>query len=345
MRHLVIPGGTFCEAFPNGTHVEALHKDMLWLRCAPDGRFAWQDQPTGHIWEMVPGQFAQDRGVSFGINPVIYAPDLVINTGQVTGQGFRFWDGSRIWTGDETVQGVDLAEWTQLGDVRVGFSYKGARILINGRVLYEGNAKAVRFNRDGNSLAIAFWSDAGSQFIWLDRAEVETLPREDEESPVPDPLADTDLDRRILKTLQEVRAKYPNPIKDKLFETLGAILNETAWIRRQAGDPVWLESRPGEDNSAIQPKTGTFLAKDIIQTVEDGKRMGRDFLDATGIGVARPYLGKKDTALDAKAVLPVNPGGVTPDPDPPPAGELEARVAALETRLKNIEQWAREIAF
>ena len=181
-------------------------------------------------------------------------------------------------------------------------------------------------------------------------------PKEPPVSTEPDQ-APTDLDRAIAAALQVERDKYPKPLPlpttDEGRRMLGRIINDAAYAVRVARGlgklDVCLEGKD-DDNTAIQPVTGLRVAKDIIQTVENGVRCGRDFLAATGAGEASIVFGTKGFIPEGKesveAVPPAsvpNPPPVDPPPVEPPPSNLEARLTALEARVLALEKRPQDV--
>jgi len=113
----------------------------------------------------------------------------------------------------------------------------------------------------------------------------------------------------VFATLEAVCAKYPGPASD---ETLGKVLNETAWIHRL--ENYGLSEKTG-GRHIEHPELGP-IAEDILQ-LPDGTHW--DVLSAAGAGnPLRPNQGPSIVPNTPRRWLaPVNPGEVIIPPKPP----------------------------
>lgn len=204
---LSIPGGWYGEARPNGAYAVSLldgrvqtdsgvrvvpqpGDHVLYLRLAVDGqRFAGQAHSGAGSWEWDGQQWQLRANPAFGISGLIYdaSDTLVFAVPGVTGtQGFRYVeDGTgRLVTGDETYADASrrIWEYTTHGDVTIGQGLAGC-IAIRGEVrvtLRDGDCRFVRFNRDGNQLAVAMVDlpHQTTELLWLYVNELASFPAE-----------------------------------------------------------------------------------------------------------------------------------------------------------------------
>jgi hypothetical protein len=198
-----IPGGWYCDAIPGGAQValvgSALRTDrgliqpppgnqkLLFVRMARDGiRFAGQGHQDGLAW-LWSGSGWSSHGVAVGVNPVIFDKDdnLVPSGPKGQSQGWRYLadDGSLV-TGDSTYANAatGLYEYTTHADVTIGQGgdEEGCQALVAGRLvlLEPGVCRFIRFRRDGDHCAVAFYKTPGPQSVILrfTRAELDALP-------------------------------------------------------------------------------------------------------------------------------------------------------------------------
>jgi hypothetical protein len=219
-----------------------------------------------------------------------------------------------------------------------------------------------------NNIKVAFTNSAGQyteMLFALDRPKVNlespiiVQPPDPPKEPMSDPLDETDLDRTILGELNAQRGNYPNPLPMNQLErnkVLGEYLNSVVWSLNQKGfTNVYLEPKAGEldGNVAIQPFTNVTIANDIIQTVENGVKCGRDFLGSTGPGEpANPQLGDKGyatlpsiKAVDPKHnVPPIDDGDSNPTPPPiddgnanPPGLDLSELITFIQGTIASLQ--------
>lgn len=210
MRRHTIPNSWYPECWPDGTVMAARFDgqiqvgnavlppmpnagdSLLFPRGTQFGGFALAGQShhgTGN-WQWRDGSWTR-VGDSYGVNPVIFDAIGLLHQGapQFGSQGFRFCDANnRIWTGDETYADPSrrIGEWTQHGEITVGFSGYNIVILVGHqrKLIATGGSfgpNSVRFNRDGRALAIAYHNQAtlSSEFVWFDVGEIMSLPKED----------------------------------------------------------------------------------------------------------------------------------------------------------------------
>lgn len=221
IRRDVIAGGSYGEAFPDGSYYVLVGHDVvraggevvvnpfgadkpLYLRAHPSGQFAGQGHLSGRVIRYQNGQWIAE-GTTCGVNPVCFTPagQLIVNTDCAMGtQGIRWIDpNGTLHSGDATYNGIGttgVAEWTQLGNVVVGQSYvDGCTIRRVGdapRTLEPGHCTFVRFNRVGSQLAVALWKQLENCAVlfWLDEADIATLPLEPTTTPQPQPEPEPD---------------------------------------------------------------------------------------------------------------------------------------------------------
>lgn len=354
---VALPSGEFACLMP-GSHIQSHLGPILF---PPDGQNVLFLDATAVDGFKIAGQSQGGLGnvefdarwarwsvasaASHGVNPCLYDNAGILHhaTPAQGSQGYRFCDDqNRLWTGDETYHDParHLWEWTQLGDVTIGFSDAALVALYHGqrRVIARGasfGANSVRFKRQGDACALAYHDAASREttLLWFDVSELASLPLE-HETPPPEPVPGPGpitmkLPDHVYATLQQVRAKYPTPLVDKGAQ----LLNEVAWIHRAEG--FGLEQKDG-GNTCGCPGISVRMGCDILRT----RDRGWDVLsDAEGAG--EPQQADSGPADPARFVAPVNPSGQPdppPPPPPPPSGALEARVLELEKRLTALEK-------
>lgn len=220
---LTIPGAWYGEARPNGAYAVSLldgrvqtpdgvrgvpqpGEQVLYLRLAADGhRFAGQAHSGAGSWEWDGQQWQLRANPAFGISGLIYdsQDQLVFAVPGVTGtQGFRYvQDGTdHLVTGDETYADPTrrIWEYTTHGDITIGQGLAGCVALretdasVNGmrvldrRELRHGDCRFVRFNRDGDRLAVTMVDlpNQTTELLWFDASELDTFPAEADPTPV-----------------------------------------------------------------------------------------------------------------------------------------------------------------
>lgn len=336
-----LPSGS--PAFPAITTIDdrvpfAYHDGTtLWLRMLGQGQ-AYDYQGFGNSPCCFGGPwFAWQATPAYNVNRLDLRTGEVaenVRTGAPTGLSRILTDGNVVTVDEDrfSFPGATIPDYA--GDLVVGEGPNGGTAWKFGReggLLWKGlDCFTPKDAMSGNLVAISTHGPNVRCFVGTleqlrsaitpDPPKPEDPKPEDPkpEVPVSDPLVETDLDRLILGTLNEVRPKYPTPLptdRTEAAKTKGAILNEAAWLVSQKGFKVGLETKGG-DNVAIQPRTGITVGNDIIQTVENGVCCGRDFLGSTDPGeAATPGLGRKGLADISRFVPPIQP--VPPFVDPP----------------------------
>ncbi len=127
----------------------------------------------------------RDKGPSYGITPGAFGPTGLLYLAEPDHgvQGIRAItaDGQIIW-GDPTYYdpALQINEYTRLGDVTIGQGQEGGVIVVyqgQRKRLAEGLCYFVRFTRDGDRLAVAWWDGARTAFlVWLNVSEIAGLP-------------------------------------------------------------------------------------------------------------------------------------------------------------------------
>ena len=223
-RYERIDGGSYCENLPTGEFFSQRASDILThigpIPYESDDRPLYTRMTNVPIFQLA-GQSWGGRGtlhytgtwhtvprVPNGVNGVIFDLQgrlLIVEPGPgATSQGYRYIDqqtGEPVlgdWTYNDLhpfaiANGVKLGEWTKHGDVVAGqFGYYAAIQLGNEFYLFpDANGTPlrgctfVRFNREGNNLAVAFISGGASHLYWLTRDEITRLPRWTDDAPAP----------------------------------------------------------------------------------------------------------------------------------------------------------------
>jgi hypothetical protein len=317
MRRHEIPGGSYCEAWPDGRYIALLSdsvesqafglvaippsvETLLYMRGDMGESFAGVNH-ADHVWEYTGGAWF-DRGLACGVNAVIYdhAGTLHINpVGCPHGsQGFRFVENDRIYTGDETYNGKainGLAEWTRQGDVQIGQSYVAGDAATffyqwKRRILELGHCWPIRMNCDGNNIAVAMWKmkENKSVFYWLTVDEIAGLPLEAVPPPPPPPPPE-DKVPDWAPFFDFLSLRWGGSTKNP--EALHRIVGE--WHHQQGHTGFGLLHKPGGQNH------NGFSEDWILEKLPDGRVFGMDVIG--GMGGPNPT---------------VNRGTPTPEPNP-----------------------------
>jgi len=216
ITRLLIPGGSYSEAFPDGTYRVLVGKDVLAgkdtqvphrtyvnpFRAPLHMRFDGVQQFAGQEADSAPGlrdggaviHFDGSQwnkfGTTCGVNACAFGPHgLVVNDHcQYGTQGIRWIDpDGTIHTGDETYDGrntTGVAEWTRAGNVVLGQSYvDGCTIKRDGdvpRQLEPGHCTFEHLNRAGSTLAVSMWKQLENCAVlfWLDESDIASLKPE-----------------------------------------------------------------------------------------------------------------------------------------------------------------------
>lgn len=321
MRRLVIPGGSYCEAWPDGRYIvlcdsprrvqtEAFGaiaipphvETLLYLRGDLGGSFAGVNH-ADHVWEYAGGTW-HDRGLACGVNAVIYSPSGYLRINPIGcpwgSQGFRYWSDGMIEpaTGDHTYDGSHtngLAEWTQHGDVTIGQSYvqgDAATFFYQSkrRILEPGYCRFIRMHRDGNNPAVAFWKMQANEavLIWLTVDEIPGLPLE-QAAPVPIPTPTPEPQMPNWTAFFDYLSSRWSGAKDPAL--LHQIVGE--WHHTHGHKGFGLLHKPGGQNH------NGFSEDWILEKLPDGRVFGMDVIG--GMGGPNPT---------------VNRGTPTPEPNP-----------------------------
>lgn len=135
--------------------------------------------------------------------------------------------------------------------------------------------------------------------------------------------------------LKAIRATYPIHVSPS---QIGEINNKLAWKHKDTpGARLGMEGKPG--SATTQPRTGIQIWNGIRIIDAAGNHWGEDICGACSAGVYSPQRSTPGSATPTGPkgfVVPVSPE-VEP---PPPSGDLEARVAALEIRMSALEATA-----
>lgn len=384
MQKLTIAGGWYAEAWPAGqyaclvprqkivTHLGDIPlpngtDNPLFLRGfiqfqgdfklagqSHEGRGTWEYKRARAAWEIVTAD-------SYGVNPVIYDHNGLLHLGalQYGSQGFRFVDAqNRIWTGDETYADPSrrIWEWTQHGDLTVGFSdvyvvglYNNKRYILSSGGAYGANS--VRFNRTGDNCAVTYHDTTtlSTTLMFFSIAELSLFPQQPVHTDTP-PHTDiytnvytdtppmTEFPRNAWAIVEQMHARFAADFEPNEH---GA----RAWTQKviqqlvydfPAGGWCWKSSTPNNPPS-----------KDVAARQLNGNFEGWDLLSAASLNGPRDLSPYPPAWHDLSGqtpitVFPINWLGVAHTDAPPhtdtPPDTLTARVAILESKVQTLEQ-------
>lgn len=322
----------------------------LVLPCDGSGRIAAVGGRDDHAYEWSGGRW-NDRGIAFGVNPLIYDNQNVLQVVRAPGgptgsQGWRYVDDNgELVTGDASFadHARHLWERTCLGNVCCGQGgdEEGLQCLIRGRrvLVSEGIIRNVRLERAGFALALAWVRfDTNSAGVWqfteaeLDALPTYTLPVDpvDPIDPIDPPVVECgeiplagqqalsklwarpDVNVLVRSANDDDRRKSALMFAEQLAFTVG---------------PQW-----GTKNAG----SGRPQSKDAVARFVDGTLCGWDIVNGTtrelSFGHGEPIPGQEFIPVFATNHL----GGVI---DPPPTDDikkLKARVVELEAAVEEV---------
>jgi len=320
-----------------------------------DVRIAAQGQSSGTAWEWDGVQW-QDRGATFGVNPVIYTRDGQLHLAKLEdgSQGFRYVDElGQIVTGDESINSsTPLAEslgltgfweFSHYAGVTIGqgeaacivqedvIDRDGDLALGPHRVLEPGGCFDIRYSRIANACAVALIkrSENKAVFLWFDVSEIASLPLETP-IPQPDPKPDP-------KPMPDV----PQSEQDRAQAMLATVRAETGFgpdqpplpyvrlVAQKLGGSWGLNGKRGNANDP----SGDVLAYDF-----PGQQPQLYDVLQDGGGANNPAWQPLEYPQSAGAVWLAPGDAPKPDPDPKPEPDIEKRLTALEARVTALEK-------
>lgn len=366
----VTPGGFFAVDVGGGIQTPGglipFSQPGMFLRLGPDLSIMVAGGFDDLAWRWA-GEWVS-HGQVYGMWPVIYAGGswsfIRRPTDWAAGQGYRYWNGSRIVSGDETLQDIDrkICEWTERGGIRVGISYEDWLIAIlpdgSYRLIEQGFWDHVQFYREGEMLAICGVRLDVSHAVafWMTTGELAALPRytppgveepEEPEEPVSIP--------NRIDVVNAVDATHPDLLNENSHES-ASIFTERVVLELHERYPheEWghVGKRPGQNQhmhwpeeditghavDAIMMRARPDVAIDIITKAGDGPGLGGTSWGEKD-GAGQPWL----------PPIPLEDGGGGGGPEEPPTGEctcqeeiaeLRARVEVLEAAVASLQQAA-----
>lgn len=202
------PGGKYA-ALVTGQHVQTPHglvplpkgQNLLFVDLAPDGvELAGTGGADDRAWFWTGTEWI-DRGGAYGAHAVLFQPDgaLYINHNHALPTGVRqFSDAGTLVTCEQSNvdTGKRLWEFTTRGGITIGQGGEGpdggdpmVAVLPDGtaRLLQKGTCRAIRFYREGDELAIAWWQEdqRGAGLLWATVQDIEALPVYQRPVPIP----------------------------------------------------------------------------------------------------------------------------------------------------------------
>jgi hypothetical protein len=305
---------------------------------------AWSD--TGQISHGTQGHIWTDTGELF-----VHAPCADCDS-----QGIRWWEpGVGPIYGSPTYNPFTLFaiaknvrliyEWTCRGDICAGQGEdSGAVLQYRGKhyVLEPGDARFIQFHRDGDALAVAITKFREKEAViwWLSVGEIEALPLyvptapapAPTPTPVPAPAPAPQPSQK--KIVEEIRRKYPTPLREHHWEFLVEVAQAT---RNASGEPCKLFQKDAGDRIFVPP-LNLSVSQDILICEPQ-------WIDILGDGenAATPDWSAHDNAGEPKKWIDVSGIDLTGShqPPPPPAPtdieKLRARVTELEKQLADAQ--------
>lgn len=310
-----------------------------------------------YLWN---GKGWVDLGPSYGVSPVAFDlnNNVVQNIVAFGSQGIRWIDEDGVHTGDQTYGSLPLAmyQYTTHGGISIGQSPKGGVVAVTPKGRFQvtpppTNSQFIRFNRDGDKLAVAIWEITQLRLMWFTVAELEAMPvdviappapeQKPDPKPEPKPEPTPVSNPNHLEDVKRIRAKYDTPLGARHWQFLVELAQAIG---------ARLFRKDGGTNILI-PALNVHVSQDII-VMPNGE--GFDVL-GDGEGAATP-------GWDSKGQMTgefVDVSGVKLDDSPVVGGEvvtvpttntfanaatiLEARIASIAAAVDALKAVVNEL--
>lgn len=360
----------YSEAYPNGNYVVTsflqkiltinnipvpIGKDLLWTRMSPAGKVAGQDHDGLFNFEYVNNQLIQ-RNRSFSVNPLIYKGEQLIEVALGDShQGWRYIDDSgALISGDASFADPSrvIGEYTTHGDITVGQSGFNVVALYNNKrhIINAVGASAIRFNRQGNDLAIAYYNTPSqTAFIhWLNTSELVLLPEHHlgqppvippEKPPIEPPKMPVE---NAAADLNEFHIQYG--IVQNTDEAKTEFCRQfVGWLNGKRGTNRWGQKAREGVNTPSKATIGFWLGSSVPSNPSDGLMDVFQLVSSTGNVswdtraenndpeyhniTGRWFPGNSSSIPN----VPGNPG------NPPAGSDVELRIKALDDKVNLLE--------
>jgi hypothetical protein len=309
-----------------------------------------------YLWN---GKGWVDLGPSYGVSPVAFdlSNNVVQNRVEFGSQGIRWIDEAGIHTGDQTYGSLSLAmyQYTTLGGISIGQSPKGGVVAVTPKGRFQvtpppTNSQFIRFNRDGDKLAVAIWEITQLRLMWFTVAELEAMPvdviappaskqpPEQKPEPKPEPTPVSSQAPNQFAVVQRVFAAHPEI--DRLNDdTRGRLID---YVIAELGGKPWGRKARNKDGSNLNTDGLTYLRTDGLYEIYD-------IIDGTS---GKPTWDGGEPVVQGTngwwaPGLPVGGGEVVTVPTTNTfanaAAALEARIAGIATAVDALKRVVEEL--
>ena len=381
MRRAAFPDATYSFTLPDGgrgvlypgSRIETNERDvplpgedvlfLVGTVYAGSLYMAGQGHQSGQCWLYGPRGW-KPLGPTFGVSPCAFGGGwlyfvssqngytvLHIATGErhevpasLGSQGIRYIENGQPVSGDATYRDGELFEYTRHGEVVVGQGHEGGA-LINGRLLEPGDCRFIRFEREGDQLAVAIVKQAERRAVlhWLTVADIPLLPMPDVDPPPP-PEKKMRLPDDVHATFVAMVQKFPHDGTDD--DRRAAMRKAVQTIRARHGLRYVWKTEHADLSSPSKDGMGYAPEGDVV----NGQLVRMFIWDMINGTTHQPNAaGDSEPLREAYALTPEPKDWLTgedPPPPPPPddliklraeVATLKADLAALRTRVTACE--------
>lgn len=214
MRRIPFPGGTYVDAWPDGsyvvlfqgshyaTHLGRVEFPYAWnqgpinVRCTPAGGFRFVGlgyDKNDRLWEWRVGDgWRHIDGKTSG--RVVYSREGNIQDFLPAGYQFLSDTGEPIPRLTTYTPRHGISEWTETGGLLIGQGHEGGGIKVydlargTRHVLDTGHLWFCNVNRQGESVAISYWGEGKATIVQATLADLRALPLDAPPMVVPPPV-------------------------------------------------------------------------------------------------------------------------------------------------------------